>query len=107
MTATGSPRHEGRNWTTGVVYYDERSDPANPGPLPISTLPKHATMQTWLTRIGTDIDNVEMVTDDGVHIPAQYQDWSYPREIQGRCGRMQQRYANSRTAPFKACKGNS
>jgi len=45
MTATGSPRHEGRNWTTGVVYCDELSDPANPGPLPISTPPEHATMQ--------------------------------------------------------------
>ena len=45
MTATGSPRHEGRNWTTGVVYCDEPSDPANPGPLPISTPPTHATMQ--------------------------------------------------------------
>jgi len=50
----------------GVVYFDKPSDPANPGPQPISTLPKHATMQTRLTRIGTDIVNVEMVTDDGV-----------------------------------------
>ena len=74
MTATGSQRHEGRNWTTGVVYCDEPSDPANLGPLPISTLPKHATMQTWLTRIETDIVNVEMETDDGGRIPAQYQD---------------------------------
>ena len=41
MTATGLPRQEGRNWTTGVVYCDEPSDPANPGPLPISTLPKY------------------------------------------------------------------
>jgi len=58
----------------GVVYCDEPSDPANPGHLPIYTLPKHATMQTRLMRIGTDIDNVEMVTtDDGGRIPAQYQ----------------------------------
>jgi len=42
------------------------------GPLPISTLPKYTTMQTRLTRIGTDIVNVEMVTDDGGRIPAQY-----------------------------------
>jgi hypothetical protein len=56
----------------GVVYSDEPSDQANPGPLPISTLPKHATMQTRLMRIGTDIDNVEMLTtDDGGRIPAQ------------------------------------
>jgi hypothetical protein len=76
MTATGLPRHEGRNWLTRVVYCDEPSDPANPEPLPISTLPKHATMQTRLMRIGTDIDNVEMVTiDDGDRIPAQYQEF--------------------------------
>jgi len=31
MTATGPLRHEGRNWTMGVVYWDEPSDPANPG----------------------------------------------------------------------------
>jgi len=75
MTATGSPRHEGGNWTTGVVYRDEPSDPANPGPLPISTLPKHATMQSRLMRIGSDTDNVEMVTtDDWGCIPAQYQE---------------------------------
>jgi hypothetical protein len=60
----------------GVVYCEEPSDPANPGPLPISTLPKHATMQTRLMRIGSDIDNVEMVTtDDGGRIPAQYQEF--------------------------------
>jgi len=63
-TATGSPRHEGRNWTIGVVYCDEPSDPAIPGPLPISTLPKHASMQTRLMRIGIDTDNVEMVTTE-------------------------------------------
>jgi len=80
-TATGSPRHDGRNWTTGVVYCDELSDPANLGPLPISTLPKHATMQTRLTRIGTDIVNVEMVTDDGGRIPAQYQDFTISRFV--------------------------
>ena len=45
MTATGSPGHERRNWTTGVVYCDEPSDPSNPGPLPISTPPEHVTMQ--------------------------------------------------------------
>jgi len=64
-------------------------------------------MQTRLTRIGTDIVKVEMVTDDGGRIPAQYQELSYPREIQGLCGRMQQRYGSSRTAPFNASKGNS
>jgi len=47
-------------------------------------------MQKRLTRIGTDIVNMEMETNDGGHIPAQYQDLSYPREIQGLCGRMQQ-----------------
>jgi hypothetical protein len=47
-------------------------------------------MQKRLTRIGTDIVNVEMETDDGGRIPAQYQDLSYPREIPGLCGRMQQ-----------------
>ena len=73
MTANGLLKHEGRNWTTGVVYCDEPSDPAYPGPLPISTLPNHTTMQTRLTRIGTDIVNMEMVTtDDGGRIPAQY-----------------------------------
>jgi len=51
-------------------------------------------MQTRLMRIETDIVNMEMVADDGGHIPAQYQDshyqdLSYPREIQGLCGRMQ------------------
>jgi len=76
MTATGSPRLEGGNWTTEVVYCDEPSDPANPGPLPISTRPKYATMQTWLMRIGTDIDNVEMVTtDNGGRIPPRYQEF--------------------------------
>ena len=76
MTATGSSKHEGRNWTTGVVYSDEPSDPAKPGPLPISPLPKHSAMQTWLMRMGTDIDHVEMViTDDGGRIPAQYQEF--------------------------------
>jgi len=92
MTATGSPRHAGRNWTTGVVYCDEPSDPANPGPLPISIPPSmlQCRMQKRLMRIGTDIVNVEMVTDDGGRIPAQYQDLPYPREIQGLCGRMQQ-----------------
>ena len=39
MTATGLPRHAGRNWTTGVVYWDEPPDPAIPRPLPISILP--------------------------------------------------------------------
>jgi len=38
---------------------------------------------------------------------SQYQDLSYPREIQGLCGRMQQRYAISRTTPLTASKGNS
>jgi hypothetical protein len=38
---------------------------------------------------------------------SQYQDLLYPREIQGLCGHMQQRYANSRTAPITAWKGNS
>jgi len=54
-------------------YCDEPSDPAIPGPLPISTLPKHATR---LMRIGTDIVNMEMVTDDGGRIPAQYQEFT-------------------------------
>jgi hypothetical protein len=59
-----------------VVYCDEPSDPANPQPLPIATLPNHATMQTRLMRMGIDIDNVEMVTtDDGGHIPAQYDEF--------------------------------
>jgi hypothetical protein len=76
MTATGSPRHEGIIWTTGVVYCDEQSDRANPGHLPTSTLPTHATMQTSLMRIGIDIDNVEMVTtDDGGRIAVQYQEF--------------------------------
>jgi len=57
----------------GVVYCDEPSDPANPGPIPISSLPTHAAVQTMLMRIETDIVNVEMVTtDDGGRIPAQY-----------------------------------
>jgi len=60
----------------GVVYCDDLSHAANPGPLPISTLPKHATMQTRLMRIETDIDEVEMVTtDDGGRIPAKYQEF--------------------------------
>jgi len=91
----------------GVVYCDKPSDPANLGPLPIFTLPKHARMQTWLTGIGTDIVNVEMVTDDGVNIPAQYQDLSCPCVILGLYGRMQERYHNSRTAPFTPSKRNS
>jgi hypothetical protein len=76
MIATSSPRHKGGNWTTRVVYCDQPCDPANLAPLPISTVPKHATMQTRLMRIGTDIDNVEMVTtDDGGRIPVQYQEF--------------------------------
>jgi hypothetical protein len=47
-------------------------------------------MQKRLTRIGTDIVHVEMETDDGGRIPAQYQHLSYRHEIQGLCGRMQQ-----------------
>jgi len=69
-------------------------------------------MQKRLMRIGTDIVNVEMLTDNGGRIPAQYQVsqyqyLSYPREIQGLGGRMQQRYGSSRTAPFTASKVNS
>jgi len=76
MTATGLVRQEGRNWTTGVVYYDDPSDSAILGPLLISTLPKHTTMRTRLMRIGTDIDNVEMVTtDDGGRIPTKYHEF--------------------------------
>jgi len=84
MTANSSPRHGGRNWTTGVVYCGEPSDPANLGPLPISTLPSmlQCRMQTRLMRIGTDIVNMEMVTtDDGGRIPAQYQDFTISRIV--------------------------
>ena len=58
-------------------------------------------------RIGTDIVNVEMVTDDGVasqhnikihRILVRYKDYV---DV---CSK---RYANSHTAPFKASKGNS
>jgi len=56
------------------AYCDEPSDPAILGPLPISTLPKYATIQTRLMRIRTNIVNVEMVKDDGGHITAQYPD---------------------------------
>jgi len=59
-------------------YCDKPSDPAIPGPLPISTLPKHATR---LIRIGTDIVNVEMVTDDGGRIPPQYQEFTISRFV--------------------------
>jgi len=53
---------------------------SQPGTPPISPLPNHATMQTRLTRIGTDIVNIEMVTtDDGGRIPAQYQDFTISR----------------------------
>ena len=77
MTATRSLWHEGRNWTTGVVYCEEPSDPTNLGALATSTLPKHATMQTRQTRTGTDRDNMGMVTtDDGGRIPAQFQDFT-------------------------------
>jgi len=73
MTATGSPKHYGSNYTTGVAYCDEPSDPANPGPLHITTLRKHATMEPSLMRIETDLDNVEMVTtDDRGRISEQY-----------------------------------
>jgi len=73
MSATGSPKHYARNYTTGVAYCDEPSDPANPGPLPITTLRKHPTMEPSLLRIETDLDYVEMVTtDDGGRIPEQY-----------------------------------
>ena len=37
------------------------------------------TMQNRLMRIGTDIVNVEMVTDDGGRIPAQYQEFTISR----------------------------
>jgi len=50
--------------STGEVYCDEQSDPTIPEPVPISNLPYHDTMQTRLMRIGTDIDNVEMITTD-------------------------------------------
>jgi len=76
MTATGSSRQQERNGTMGVVYCDELSDSAIPGPLPISTLPKHATMQTRPMRIGIDTHNVEMVTTDvGGRIPAKSQEF--------------------------------
>jgi len=83
----------------------------------------HCRIQKRLMRIETDTVNVEMVTDDEGCIPAQYQDCtmtklhnikitqyqdlSYPHEIQGLCARMQQRYGNSHTAHFMAYKGNS
>jgi len=47
-----------------------------------------------------------VASQQNIKIP-QYQELSYPREIQGLCGRMQQRYANSRTAPITACNGDS
>jgi hypothetical protein len=41
-------------------------------------------------RIEADIVTVEMLTHNGGHFPAQYQQLSYPREIQELCARMLQ-----------------
>jgi len=77
---------------------DEWSGSTIPEPLPISTVPSmlQCRKQSRLTRFGTDIDNMEMVADDGGGIPAQfqdshYQDLSYPCEIEALGGRMQQK----------------
>jgi hypothetical protein len=108
MTATGSPRHKGRNWTTGEVYCDEPSDPANPGPLPISTPPSmlQCRMQKRLMRIGTDIVNVEMVTDDGVASQHNIKICRILMRYKAYVDECSKDMANSRTAPFTASKGN-
>jgi len=53
MTTAGSPRHEERYWSTGIVCCEELSDPAVLEPWSISTQPWHATMQMWLMWIET------------------------------------------------------
>ena len=100
MTATGSPRYEGRHGSTGlgpIVTNRLIQLSRNPYPSPLRQHMLQCSIQHRLMRIGTDIVNVEMVTDDGGRIPASYQELSYPREIQGLCGHMQQRYGNCRT----------
>jgi len=74
MTATGLPRHEGRNWPTGlgpIVTNRLIQLSRDPYPSPLRQGMLQCRMQTRLMRIGTDIVNVEMVTDDGGRIPAQ------------------------------------
>jgi hypothetical protein len=94
-------------------YCDEPSDPAIPGPLPISTLPSslQCRMQKRLMRIGTVIVNVEMVTDDRVASQhnikiLQYQDCRIIVRYKDYVDKFSKDMANSRTAPFMAAKGN-
>ena len=53
----------------------------DPYPSPLRQSMQQCRMQKWLTRIGTDIVNVEMETHDGGRVPAQYQDLLNRREI--------------------------
>jgi hypothetical protein len=108
MTATGWPRQEERNRSMGlgpIVSNRLIQLSRDPYPSPLRQHMLKCSLPKWLRRIGTDIVNVEIVTDDWSRIPAQYQELSYPCEIQELCGHMLQRYGNSHTAPFKASKG--
>jgi len=74
MTATGSPRHKGRNWSTrfGPIVINCLIQLSwDPYPSPLRQRMLQCRMQKRLMRIETDIVNVEMVTDDGGRIPAQ------------------------------------
>jgi len=84
MTATGLPRHEGRNLSTGpgpIVTNRLIHLSWDPYPSPLRQRMLQCRMQKRLMRIGTDIVNVEMVTDDGGRIPPQYQDFKISRFV--------------------------
>ena len=51
----------------------------DPYPSPLHQSMLQCRVHIRLTRIGTDIVNVEMITDDGGRIPAQYQDFTISR----------------------------
>jgi len=84
MTATGSPRHEGRNRSTGlgpIVTNRPIQQSRNPHPPPLRQRMLQCRMLKRLMGIGTDIVIVEMETDNGGRIPARYQDFTISRFV--------------------------
>jgi len=84
MTGTGSPRHEGTNYSTGLGllvmhHLIQLSQDTYPSPLRQRML--QCRMQKRLIRIETDIVDVELVTDNGGCILAQYQDFTISRFV--------------------------
>jgi hypothetical protein len=84
MSGTSSLRHEGRNWSTGlgpIMINHLIQLTRDPYPSALRQCILKCRMQKKLMRIGTDIVNMEMVTDDGGRIAAQWQELLYSCEI--------------------------